>query len=115
MPGYFPPVGLARYIANSLGSRGIYFLAQRLLRSVPGEDRFQLLLALNILKDYHVLIYSPRLMINSGSRFPPVVFDDQDAMFRRASQILRKKEPEAEIFYHGGVSYPTLEKMESSH
>lgn len=113
LPRFLPPLGLARALVRGMGARGIAFLARHLPRPVPVEARFLVRLGLHMLKDYHVLIYSPRLMEVAGDRFPPVLYGDQGALFQAAERLVGTREPEAALFPWGGTSFPIL-AMEGS-
>lgn len=108
LPGFLPPLGLARALVRGMGDRGIAFLSRHLLRPVPVETRFLVHLGLHMLKDYHVLIYSPRLLQIAGDRFPPVLYSDQETLFRAAERLVGTGEPEVAIFPWGGTSFPML-------
>ena len=87
LPPISPPLGPLRAFARILGSRGIAFLARHLPRTVPIEARFLVNLGLQMLKDYHVLIFSPRLVRVAQGRFPTVLYDDQQRLFRDAGRL----------------------------
>ena len=61
LPRLILPFPWLRALARGLGDRGIALVTRRLVPAVPPEARFLLRLTLHMLKDYHVLIYSPRL------------------------------------------------------
>jgi hypothetical protein len=75
---------------------------------VPVEGRFLVNFALQMLKDYHVLVFSPRLKQASQGRFPPVLYDDQEQLFGDATRLVGRKDPEVVIFHQGGVSFPIV-------
>jgi hypothetical protein len=64
-------------------------------------------LALQMLKDYAVLVYSPRLK-QDLHQLPALLFDDQEALFAQAEQLASKPDPEVVIFEQGAVSFPIL-------
>ena len=108
LPPFVPPLGAARALAKVLGSRGISLLSQHLPARVPVEDRFLVNFALQMLKDYHVLIFSPRLKQDSQGRFPPVLYDDQELLFEEAARLLARADAEVAVFTHGGISFPIV-------
>lgn len=113
LPGRVPPLRLARAAVQVLGHRGIALLARHLPRAVPVEARFLVRLGLHMLQDYHVRIYSPRLMEAAGGRFPPVLYADQDRLFREAERLVGTPAPEVVVFPWGGVSFPILASEEA--
>ncbi len=108
LPRFFPPLDLARALLRVMGSRGIAFLARHLPRTVPVETRFLVNFALQMLKDYHVLVYSPTLKEASRGRFPPVLYDDQERLFDDAARLVGRPDPGVAVFLHGGVSFPIV-------
>jgi nickel-dependent lactate racemase len=108
MPGFTPPLSMVRAIVKMMGSRGILGLVKRLPKRVPVEARFLVNFGLQMLKDYHVLIYSPRLKEVTHGRFPPILYDDQEELFRDAGRIVGKAEPEVAVFLQGSVSFPVF-------
>jgi nickel-dependent lactate racemase len=109
LPAALPPIYLSRKISKVLGSRGIYSLTKRLPKSIPGEDRFMITLGLNLLKDFNILLYSPKLAEETGDRLQGVIFADQQEMLEQAMKYIKVKSPEIAVFKRGGVSYPSLE------
>jgi hypothetical protein len=108
LPPFVPPLGAARALAKVLGSRGISFISQHLPAHVPVEDRFLVNFALQMLKDYHVLIFSPRLKQDSQGRLPPVLYDDQELLFEDAARLVARTDAEVAVFTQGGISYPIV-------
>jgi len=107
LPALVSRLSSARPIVRLMGSRGIHLLARNLPDSVPPEARFMVNLALQMLKDYVVLIYSPRLKHNLHL-LPALLFDDQQALFAEAERLLGNPGPEVAIFEQGAVSFPVL-------
>jgi nickel-dependent lactate racemase len=107
-PGFSPPLGPARVLVKMLGSRGIAFLVRHLPAAVPVEARFLINFALQMLKDYQVLIFSPRLKEITRDRFPRILYDDQDRIFREAERLIGRSDPEVVVFHQGGVSFPVV-------
>jgi nickel-dependent lactate racemase len=113
LPRFPFPLSLARSLVRALGSRGIAFLARHIPGAAP-EDRFMINFGLQLLKDYHVLIFSPHLKRAYGDRFPPVLYDDQRQLFEDVSRLVRVtasshiRAPEVAVFHHGGVSFPIV-------
>ena len=103
-----PPLSPVRVLAKMMGSRGIAFLVRHLPRMVPVEARFMINFSLQMLKDYHVLIFSPRLKEITRGRFPPILYDDQELLFRDAARLVGRDDPEAAVFHQGAVSYPVI-------
>lgn len=112
LPQVSPPLGPLRALTRILGSRGISFLVRHLLKTVPVEARFLVNLGLQMLKDYQVLIFSPRLVRDAQGRFAPVLYDDQQRLFRDASRLAGVRSPQVAIFGHGGVSFPVISPQE---
>lgn len=108
LPAVSPPLGPVRALVKVLGSRGIAFLSRHLPWAVPVEDRFLVNFALQMLKDYHVLIFSPRLKEASRGRLPPVLYDDQERLFHDAARLVRREDPQVAVFHQGGVSFPVV-------
>ncbi len=108
LPRFSPPLGAARALVKIVGSEGIAFLARHLPASVPVEARFLVNFALQMLKDYHVLVFSPRLKQASQGRFASVLYDDQARLFRDAERLVGRRDPDVAIFHHGGVSFPVV-------
>jgi hypothetical protein len=102
------PLGPARALVRVPGSRGIAFLTRHLPRTVPVEGRFLVNFALQMLKDYHVLVFSPRLKEASQGLFPPVLYDGQERLFGDAARLVGRKDPEVAVFHQGGVSFPIM-------
>jgi lactate racemase len=109
LPGFTPPIGLLRGFVKLLGARGIYALSRRLPARVPVEARFIINFGLQVLKDYHVMIFSPRLAQDTGGRLSDLIFSDQAPMFARAERLLGQADPEACLVAEGGVSFPVVE------
>ncbi len=107
-PRFCPPLGAGRALVRILGSRGIAFLTKHLPRTVPVEGRFLVNFGLQMLKDYHVLIFSPRLKQASHGRLPPVLYDDEERLFADVARLVGKPDPEVAIFHQGGVSFPVM-------
>jgi nickel-dependent lactate racemase len=99
------PLSLARTIVRAIGSRGIDFLVRHIPRFAP-EDRFMINFALRVLKDHRVLIFSPNLKRDFAGLFPPVLYDDQEALFVDAERLVDNSAPQAAILPYGGVSFP---------
>jgi len=110
VPGWMPPLGLLRLPLKLLGARGIYSLTKHLPKSVPAEKRFVINFGLQVLKDRHVLIFSPRLAADTRGRFGNIIFDDQDTLFRHAERLLQTASPRACLIPEGGASFPLVEK-----
>ncbi|HUT53653.1 MAG TPA: nickel-dependent lactate racemase [bacterium] len=108
-PRTVPPLGPVRLLLKLLGARGIYAITKRLPKKVPVEARFIINFGLQVLKDYHVLIFSPKLAAETGGRLGQFIFDDQARMFRRAEELLGTSAPEACIVAEGGVSFPVVD------
>ena len=107
LPGFLPALSPLRTLVRVMGSRGLAFLTRHLPGMAP-EDRFLINFALQMLKDYHVLIFSPRLKRAAQGRFPPVLYDDQERLFGEVIRLLGRHAPEVAVFYQGGVSFPVL-------
>jgi nickel-dependent lactate racemase len=112
LPPISPPLGPIHALTRILGSRGIAFLVRHLPRTVPVEARFLVNLGLQMLKDYHVLIFSPQLVRAAEGRLAPVLYDDQESLFRKASRLAGVRNPQVAIFGHGGVSFPVIASQE---
>ncbi len=110
LPAWVPPLSPIRTLLRLFGSRRIYGLTKRLPKSVPIEARFIINFALQLIKDYHVLIFSPRIAEDTKGKLPDFIFDDQEKMFKRAEEILGTDSPEACIIAEGGVSFPIIDK-----
>jgi nickel-dependent lactate racemase len=107
-PGFAPPLRPLRALMKMLGSRGIVFIARHLPSAVPVEARFLINFAMQMLKDYNVLIFSPKLNEFTKGKFPKLFFDDQGVLFKEAERLAGKSDPEAVIFHQGGVSFPVF-------
>jgi nickel-dependent lactate racemase len=107
LPAFVPRLSSMRSVVRLMGSRGIHLLARNLPDSVPPEARFMVNLALQMLKDYAVLIYSPRLK-QDLHQLPALLFDDQQDLFVQAEQLVGKPDPEVAIFEQGAVSFPMV-------
>lgn len=105
------PLSLARRLARALGSRRIAFLAKHIPGAAP-EDRFMINFGLQLLKDFHVLIFSPHLKHAYQDRFPPVLYDDPGELFEKVSHLAGTPAPEVAIFHRGGVSFPIVAQLE---
>ena len=101
------PLSLARKVVRTMGSRRISSLVRRIPGPAP-EDRFMINFGLQILKDFHVLIFSPCLKRAYQSRFPPVLHDDQGQLFEAVGKLVDARTPEVAIFRHGGASFPIV-------
>jgi hypothetical protein len=108
LPPFVPPLGPVRALVKALGNSGISFLARHVPVGVPVEDRFLVNFALHLLKDYHVLMFSPRLRQDSRGRLSHVLYDDQTRLFEEANRMLPRKDADAAVFTHGGVSFPVV-------
>jgi nickel-dependent lactate racemase len=108
-PGLVPPLFPVRLLLKLLGARGIYALTKRLPKKVPVEARFIINFGLQLLKDYHVMIFSPRLSQETRGRLKNFIYDDQEKMFGRAEKLLGTSAPEACLVAEGGVSFPVVE------
>jgi len=107
-PIRFSPVRFLRMILNILRPKGIYFLS-RILPGLPVEIRFILNFGMQLIREYEVLVFSPRLAETTQRSLPKVLFADQQELFRKAEQILGKTDPEVIIFRAGGASFPILD------
>lgn len=107
-PKWVPPLGLLRLLLKVLGAGGIYRLTKKLPDRVPVETQFIINFGLQVLKDYHVLIFSPLLCKETRGRFREFLFDDQAPMFARAEKLLRTAAPEVGLIAEGGVSFPMV-------
>jgi nickel-dependent lactate racemase len=107
LPAFVPRLASARTLVRLMGSRGIHLLARNLPDGVPAEARFMVNLALQMLKDYVVVIYSPRLK-QDLHQLPALVFDDQQALFSQAEAWVGKPDPEVAVFEQGAVSFPIV-------
>jgi alkaline phosphatase/alkaline phosphatase D len=105
LPAFVPRLSSVRAVMRLMGSRAIHLLARNLPDSVPPEARFIVNLALQMLKDYEVLIYSPRLK-QDLQHLPVPLFDDQKALFAQAEKAADQADPEVAIFGQGAVSFP---------
>ena len=101
------PLPLARRLVRAMGSRGIAALARHTPGPAP-EARFMVNFGLQMLKDFHVLIFSPRLKQVCQERFPPVLYADQEELFHQVRQLVASDAPEVAIFHEGGVSFPIV-------
>jgi nickel-dependent lactate racemase len=108
LPATFPPMGLLRLLLRGLGSRGIYWLANHLPASVPVEERFIINYSLQMLKDYHLLIYSPNLVRDTGGKYRQMLYDDLPALLARADRLLGRRRAEVLVFPQGAVTVPAL-------
>ena len=99
------PLSFARAVVRIIGSRGISALARRIPGAEP-EDRFLINLALNTLKDYHVLVFSNALKRALEGHLPQVFYDDQERLFAHVERLVGTHRPEVAIFPCGGVSFP---------
>jgi nickel-dependent lactate racemase len=101
------PLALARRLVRAVGSRGIASLVRRIPGPAP-EDRFMINFGLQMLKDFHVLIFSPCLKRAYQDRFPPVLYDDQGQLFEAVGQLVGTGAPKVAVFHQGGVSFPIV-------
>ncbi|MEA3222808.1 MAG: nickel-dependent lactate racemase [Thermodesulfobacteriota bacterium] len=108
LPRFLPPLAPLRVLTKILGSRGITSLVRCLPKVVPVEARFLINFSLQMLKDYQVLIFSPRLKEETKGRFPPILYDDQELLYRDVVRLVGKDDPEVAVFHQGGVSFPVL-------
>lgn len=108
-PNFSPPLAPVRLLLKLLGARGIYGLSKRLPKTVPVETRFIINFGLQVLKDFHVLIFSPQLVKETRGEFGQFLFDDQGELFARARQLVGDA-AESCVISEGGVSFPLLEK-----
>lgn len=109
LPGLIPPVSFIRMLLKALGSRGIKFLAERLLSREQPEERFFTYFALQALRRNNILIYSPTLyeeLMPRSKKLP--VFGDIGKMYGRADSLAGKRGPSVLIFPKGGVTYPVV-------
>lgn len=109
IPKIIPPLGSVRAAAKMMGSSGISFLVKHLPKAVPVEAGFMINFSLQMLKDYKVLIFSPRLKEDTQGRFPPILYDDQDKLFSDVQKLIGKDDPEAIVIHQGGVSFPVVD------
>ena len=107
LPAFVPRMSSMRTMMRLMGPRAIHLLARNLPQSVPPETRFMVNLALQMLRDHRVLIYSPRLK-QDLHQLPALLFDDQGALFGQVEGLLGKPDPEVVIFEQGAVSFPVL-------
>jgi len=103
-----PPMGLLRLVLRGLGARGIYWLANHLPAAVPVEERFIINYGLQMLKDYHLLVYSPNLVRDTQGRYQQILYDDLPAMLARADRLLGRRRAEAIVFPQGAVTVPAV-------
>lgn len=108
LPRLWLPLSLLRLLTRGLGSRGIRFLVRRLPRAVPVEARFMVNFALQMLKDYRVLLFSPHLKAVTEGRFPPVLYGDLERLLDDVVRLVGRPDPEVAVFRQGGVSFPVL-------
>jgi len=106
--GSLPPMRLLRLLLRALGSRGIYWLANHLPASVPIEERFIANYAMQMLKDFHVLVYSPTLVRDTQGKYREFLYDDVPAMLRRADRMLGRPSAEVLVFPQGAVTVPGI-------
>ena len=106
--GAMPPVRLLRLVLKALGSRGIYWIANHLPASVPTEERFIANYGMQMLKDFHVLIYSPNLVRDTRGKYREFLYDDIPALLRRADRLLRRPTAEVLVFPQGAVTVPEI-------
>ena len=104
--GAMPPVRLLRLVLRALGSRGIYWIANHLPDSVPTEERFIANYGMQMLKDFHVLIYSPNLVRDTRGKYREFLYDDIPTMLRRAERHLGRRAVEVLVFPQGAVTVP---------
>ena len=104
--GSLPPVRLLRLGLRALGSRGIYWLSNHLPASVPIEERFIANYGMQMLKDFHVLIYSPNLVRDTRGKYREFLYDDIPTMLRRAERRLGRRPAEVLVFPQGAVTVP---------
>jgi nickel-dependent lactate racemase len=114
LPRHMPPLSLARTLVRAVGSRGVAFLARHIPGAAP-EERFMIHFGLHVLKDYQVLIFSPQLRRAFESRFPPVLYDDQERLLANVEQLVGTHAPDVAIFPHGGVTFPIIALQQESH
>lgn len=107
LPRFPLPLSLARGAVSVIGSHGIALAAKHIPGPAP-EDRFMINFGLQLLKDFHVLIFSPCLKRAYEDRFPPVLYADQGKLFERVNQLVETRAPEAAIFHEGGVTFPII-------
>lgn len=105
-PPFVPPLGLLRALVTLLGARGIAALVRRLPAQVPVEARFLVNLALQMLREYRVLVYAPRLTAALGRRLGAIVYDEVEPLLAASERLARRPDPAVAIFHHGGVSFP---------
>lgn len=106
--GSLPPARLLRLGLKALGSRGIYWIANHLPASVPIEERFIANYGMQMLKDFHVLIYSPNLVRDTRGKYGEFLYDDIPTMLSRADRLLGRPSAEALVFPQGAVTVPGL-------
>jgi nickel-dependent lactate racemase len=107
-PNLSMPLGPVRLLLKALGCRGIYALTKRLPKKIPIETRFIFNFGLQVLKDNHVLIFSPQLAKETNGKLGHLLFDDQAKLFNAAQKFLGPN-PETCIVAEGGVSFPVIE------
>ncbi len=106
-PIRFTPVKAVRTLLNMIRPRGIYLLS-RILPGLPVEVRFILNFGLQMIREYDVLVFSPRLVETSRGSLPGLLFDDQQKLFKKAEEILGRDDPEVVIMRAGGASFPIV-------
>jgi hypothetical protein len=63
-------------------------------------------MALNTLKDFHVLVFSTALTRALDGHLPQVFYDDQERLLAHVKRLVGTPRPEVAIFPCGGVSFP---------
>ena len=102
LPPFPIPVELAWRLVTTIGDDGIAILSRHIPRPAP-EGRFMITFALQLFKDCHVLIYSPRQEKVYHNRFPPVLYEDQGELFKRVAQL---PSPAGSSVPAGGRQFP---------
>lgn len=111
LPPFPIPVGLGRRLVTAIGGDGIAFLSRHIPGPAP-EGRFVINFALQLLKDYHVLIFSPRLKKAYENRFPPILYEYHGELFKRVAQLTSSPAPQVAVFQQGGVSFPQVSRAD---
>jgi hypothetical protein len=53
-------------------------------------------------------------MNDSQGKFPPIVFNEVDAVFNKANQLIKVTQPNVAIIHQGGVNYPKINAGDQS-
>lgn len=102
-----PPV-LTRRLVRLMGVKGIVSTARRLMPSLNPEAHFFVQLAAETLYRNPILMYAPEL-VRRGQKFPGLpMYDDLQAVFQAAADLLGQGSRRVAVFPAGGTTYPVL-------